>query len=90
VIALAAMASLVSPAVLQSQSAAPAPPPILLGTAWYPEQWPESGWDRDLTLMQQAEIHMVRVGEFAWSRMEQQSIVLPVYGRAVLSVERQP
>jgi beta-galactosidase len=50
-----------------SQSSAP---PILLGTAWYPEQWPESRWDADLTLMQQAGIHMVRVGEFAWSRME--------------------
>jgi len=46
------------------------PPPILLGTAWYPEQWPESRWEADLTLMQQAGIHMVRVGEFAWSRME--------------------
>ena len=48
----------------------PPPPPIMLGTAWYPEQWPESRWDADLTLMQQAGIHMVRVGEFAWSRME--------------------
>ena len=47
-----------------------APPPLLLGTAWYPEQWPESRWEADLTLMQQAGIHMVRVGEFAWSRME--------------------
>src|SRR5258708_38611836 len=45
-------------------------PPILLGTAWYPEQWPESRWEADLTLMQQAGIHMVRVAEFAWSRME--------------------
>ena len=45
-------------------------PPILLGTAWYPEQWPESRWEADLSLMQQAGIHMVRVGEFAWSRME--------------------
>ncbi len=45
-------------------------PPILLGTAWYPEQWPESRWEMDLTLMQQAGIHMVRVAEFAWSRME--------------------
>src|SRR5512135_3398366 len=53
-----------------AQEAAPPPPPILLGTAWYPEQWPESRWDADLTLMQQAGIHMVRVGEFAWSRME--------------------
>lgn len=45
-------------------------PPIVLGTAWYPEQWPESRWEADLTLMQQAGIHLVRVGEFAWSRME--------------------
>src|SRR6516164_3365965 len=50
-----------------SQSAAP---PILLGTAWYPEQWPESRWEADLQLMQEAGIHIVRVGEFAWSRME--------------------
>jgi beta-galactosidase len=48
----------------------PPAPPIMLGTAWYPEQWPESRWDADLTLMQQAGIRMVRVGEFAWSRME--------------------
>ncbi len=46
------------------------PPPILLGTAWYPEQWPESRWEADLDLMQKAGIHFVRVGEFAWSRME--------------------
>jgi beta-galactosidase len=53
-----------------AQSPAPAPQPILLGTAWYPEQWPEARWEADLNLMQQARIHMVRVGEFAWSRME--------------------
>jgi beta-galactosidase len=45
-------------------------PPLVLGTAWYPEQWPESRWDADLDLMQKAGIHMVRVGEFAWSKME--------------------
>ena len=56
------------PSILSAQT--PPPPPIMLGTAWYPEQWPESRWDADLTLMQQAGIHMVRVGEFAWSRME--------------------
>jgi beta-galactosidase len=56
-------------ATLFAQTAPPAPP-IMLGTAWYPEQWPESRWDADLTLMQEAGIHMVRVGEFAWSRME--------------------
>jgi len=42
----------------------------MLGTAWYPEQWPESRWEADLTLMQQAGVHMVRIGEFAWSQME--------------------
>ena len=55
---------------LHGQTQTPAPPSLLLGTAWYPEQWPESRWDADLALMQQAGIHMVRVGEFAWSRME--------------------
>ncbi len=48
----------------------PAPPPILLGTAWYPEWWPESRWPIDLDLMQKEHIHMVRMGEFAWSSME--------------------
>jgi len=56
--------------VVVAQNNAPAPPPILLGTAWYPEQWPESRWDADLELMEKAGIHMVRVGEFAWVRME--------------------
>jgi beta-galactosidase len=46
------------------------PYPLKLGAAWYPEQWPESRWDADLTLMEQAHLHWVRVGEFAWSRME--------------------
>ena len=46
------------------------PPALLLGTAWYPEQWPESRWEADLALMQKAGVHFVRVGEFAWSRME--------------------
>jgi beta-galactosidase len=45
-------------------------PPLLLGAAWYPEQWPESQWEPDLTRMEAAHIHLVRVGEFAWSTME--------------------
>jgi beta-galactosidase len=48
-------------------SAAPA---LLLGSAWYPEQWPESRWDADLQLMEDAHLHVVRVGEFAWSTLE--------------------
>lgn len=53
-----------------ANSSIPAPPPILLGTAWYPEQWPQSRWPVDLDLMQKAGIHVVRVAEFAWSTME--------------------
>ena len=45
-------------------------PALFLGTAWYPEQWPEQRWDADLSLMEQASIRFVRIGEFAWSTME--------------------
>ena len=44
--------------------------PLMVGAAWYPEQWPESRWDADLTLMEKAHLHVVRVAEFAWSTME--------------------
>lgn len=43
---------------------------LLLGSAWYPEQWPESRWDKDLQLMQDAGLNVVRIGEFAWSSEE--------------------
>jgi beta-galactosidase len=43
---------------------------ILMGTDWYPEQWPESRWETDLRMMEAAHIKVVRIAEFAWSRME--------------------
>ncbi len=43
---------------------------ILMGTAWYPEQWPESRWEEDLRMMEAADLKVVRIAEFAWSRME--------------------
>ena len=46
------------------------PPALLLGAAWYPEQWPEPRWNADLDLMQRAHLHVVRVGEFAWTALE--------------------
>ena len=49
---------------------AAAPSTLLLGSAWYPEQWPEARWDADLQLMEDAGMHLVRIGEFAWSSME--------------------
>src|ERR1035441_6912603 len=48
----------------------PPPPPLLLGAAWYPEQWPESRWNADLDLMQKAHMHLIRIGEFSWSKLE--------------------
>jgi len=45
-------------------------PALLLGAAWYPEQWPQSQWDADLSRMEAAHINLVRIGEFAWSTME--------------------
>jgi beta-galactosidase len=58
------------PQAVAAQAASETQPPLFLGTAWYPEQWPESRWDADLTLMQQAGIRFVRIAEFAWSSME--------------------
>ncbi len=63
---------------------------LLMGAAWYPEQWPEARWDEDLQLMEQAHVHVVRVGEFAWSRMEPREGVydLDWLERAVRMAER--
>ena len=62
----------------------PAPPPIMLGTAWYPEQWPESRWDADLTLMQQAEFAWCASANLpgaAWSRATANTIWTGWIGR---------
>jgi beta-galactosidase len=40
------------------------------GTSWYPEQWPESEWARDLSLMRETGMNVVRVAEFAWARTQ--------------------
>ncbi|HEX9197989.1 MAG TPA: beta-galactosidase [Acidobacteriaceae bacterium] len=53
-----------------AQSPHAAPQPLRLGAAWYPEQWPESQWESDLQLMQDAHMNVVRIGEFAWSSLE--------------------
>jgi len=43
---------------------------ILMGTDWYPEQWPEARWEEDLRMMEAGNLKVVRIAEFAWSRME--------------------
>jgi len=41
-----------------------------IGVAYYPEHWPEERWAVDAEMMAQLKIDVVRVGEFAWSRLE--------------------
>jgi len=43
---------------------------IILGVDYYPEQWDRSMWEQDITRMEQLGVHAVRIGEFAWSRLE--------------------
>lgn len=41
-----------------------------LGTCYYPEHWPEEIWEADARRMAEAGLTWVRIGEFAWSRLE--------------------
>lgn len=41
-----------------------------LGTAYYPEHWPEERWAEEIRLMKELGISVVRMGEFAWSTFE--------------------
>ena len=42
----------------------------MLGVCYYPEHWPESWWAEDARRMKALGLHYVRIGEFAWSRLE--------------------
>ncbi len=42
----------------------------MLGVCYYPEHWPEAWWARDAAEMAALGIRYVRIGEFAWSRLE--------------------
>jgi beta-galactosidase len=42
----------------------------MLGVCYYPEHWPENWWADDARRMAEMGIGFVRIGEFAWSRME--------------------
>jgi beta-galactosidase len=41
-----------------------------LGTCYYPEHWPEETWAEDAARMAGLGLTWVRIGEFAWSRLE--------------------
>lgn len=68
------LALLLACAATPSLAQAPAPKAaserLWLGSAWYPEQWPEERWAEDLRLMRAHGANVVRIGEYAWSRLE--------------------
>jgi beta-galactosidase len=41
-----------------------------LGVCYYPEHWPEGIWAEDARRMAGLGLTFVRIGEFAWSRLE--------------------
>lgn len=41
-----------------------------LGVCYYPEHWPRAKWTKDAQQMVEQGLSWVRIGEFAWSRME--------------------
>ncbi|MBM7563434.1 beta-galactosidase [Paenibacillus sacheonensis] len=43
---------------------------MLFGVCYYPEHWPEERWATDARMMQEAGMNVVRIGEFAWSKLE--------------------
>ncbi len=43
-----------------------------IGTYYYPEQWPQSQWERDIDHMAAMGLQIVHMGEFAWYALEPQ------------------
>ncbi|MDP5071861.1 MAG: beta-galactosidase [Congregibacter sp.] len=41
-----------------------------VGVCYYPEHWPRKDWARQAQTMRSGGIELVRIGEFAWSRIE--------------------
>ncbi|ASJ75616.1 beta-galactosidase [Granulosicoccus antarcticus] len=42
------------------------------GVCYYPEHWPEEQWAHDAAHMRKLGLSVIRIGEFAWSRLETQ------------------
>lgn len=43
---------------------------MYFGVDYYPEHWPKERWAEDAKLMKQANLNVVRMAEFAWSKLE--------------------
>ncbi|GAG67008.1 unnamed protein product [marine sediment metagenome] len=43
---------------------------MYFGCDYYPEHWPKERWKKDAQLMAEAGFNVVRMAEFAWSKIE--------------------
>ena len=43
---------------------------LFIGAAYYPEMWDEAEINKDITRCKELGINCLRVGEFAWGKME--------------------
>lgn len=46
------------------------PAGFFIGASYYPEHWPEAAWQEHFRIMQDLGFNIVRLLEFAWSRLE--------------------
>ncbi|WP_412989172.1 beta-galactosidase [Pediococcus siamensis] len=44
--------------------------PFLFGGDYNPEQWPESTWEKDIKMVEQAEINSATINVFSWSLLQ--------------------
>lgn len=43
---------------------------MYFGVDYYPEHWPKDRWETDARMMKAAQMNVVRLAEFAWSKLE--------------------
>ncbi len=43
---------------------------MYFGVDYYPEHWPKERWETDAKMMKEANMNVVRLAEFAWSKLE--------------------
>jgi beta-galactosidase len=47
-------------------------PHMIYGGDYNPDQWPETTWQEDARLMQEAEVNLVSLGIFSWAKLQPQ------------------
>ncbi|MGB4658797.1 MAG: beta-galactosidase, partial [Mobilitalea sp.] len=63
---------------------------IILGTCYYPEHWPDTLWEQDINRMLETGIEVIRIAEFAWSKVEptEENFTFDFFDRFMKLVEK--